>query len=206
MVDGKSRGQVACSSYITRCCGLLICSWSWKLLLSFSIRSKLDWGIWFLHTITKLTNYLRKKKNSNVPACWIPEERKKRCLKLQCLSLTCRSALTSYSWPRFHIHHFWTVYFKQTHTRLRRSAHLWCHHEHTERTRNSSFGFPTHSLQKRRGWGGRGVRNKERLFARRREVPYGNRLCKSSAGDYKSNIFTTLPKDAFQVITVLGFI
>lgn len=37
------------------------------------------------------------------------------CLKLRCCTLPCRSALTSYSWPRFHIHHIWTVFFKQTH-------------------------------------------------------------------------------------------
>jgi len=71
VVDGKPRGQAAFSSYITRCCGSLICSWSWKLLLSFSVRSKLYWGIGFLHTITKLTNHYKKK----VPVCVIPEEK-----------------------------------------------------------------------------------------------------------------------------------
>lgn len=44
-------------------------------------------------------------------------------------------------------------FFKQTHTRRSRSAHLWCHRQHTESRRNSSFGFPIHTLQKREGVG-----------------------------------------------------
>lgn len=204
MVDGKSRGQVAFSSYITRCCGLLICSWSWKLLLSFSVRSKLFWGIGFLHTITKLINHWKRRK-SNVPVCIIPEERKKCFLKLQCFVLTCRSALTSYSWPRFHIHHFWTGFFKHTFDLdVQPTYDVTANTLRAEETPPSDFL----SIPSRKGGG----REAEKLGTRKDclpvegRVPYGNRLCKSSAGNYKSNIFTTLTKDAFQVITVLGFI
>jgi len=84
-------------------------------------------------------------------------------LKLWRCTLPCRSALSSHSWPRFHIHHIWTVFFKQTHQPqpfsppmmsppARRAAKLLL---------RISYPYPP----EKRGQGGRGVRNKERLFA-----------------------------------------
>lgn len=103
---------------VTRCCGLLICSWSWKLLLSFSVRSKLYWGIGFLHAMTELFKSFKNNNGGEKKFQYVLFQKKKKkesnaSLKLQCFTLTCRSALTSYSWPRFHIHHIWTVFLNK---------------------------------------------------------------------------------------------